>query len=115
LPDTDPQNRGMTFAFPLAKLAEIQKSLPGIGKDGGSIQLDDLLKYMQGKMNGSEFYSSGNPVLRRLTVETQLRSQARAIVESIMNRSGAGKAQPALASKTATQKLAPPKKGGPKP
>src|SRR5262249_29451507 len=68
LPQTDTQNPGMTLAFPSAKLQEIKKSLPGIEKDGGSIQLDDLLKYMQGKMNGTDFYSSGNPVLRRLTV-----------------------------------------------
>ena len=124
LPDTDPQNRGMTFAFPVAKLAEMQKSLPGIGKDGGNIQLADLLNYMQGKMNGTVFYANGNPVLKRLTAETQFRSQARTIVASIMNRSGAaqaGTAQPALPSKPATQKLAPPnqklappKKGGPK-
>jgi hypothetical protein len=116
LPATNPQNPGMTLAFPLAKLQEIAKSLPGIGKDGGSIRLDDLLTYMRGKMNGADLYWSGNPVLRRLTVDTQLRSQAQAIIDSIKNRAAdASTAEPALASKSATHALAPPSKGGSKP
>src|SRR5262249_24305006 len=85
LPGTDTQNPGMTIAFPWGRLEKIQKLLPGIQEDGGTIELVGLLKYLQGKMNGTVFYSSGNPVLRRLTAETQFRSQARAIIEIIKN------------------------------
>ena len=38
------------------------------------------------RMNGTDLYSSGDPVLRRLTAETQFRSQARAIIERIKSR-----------------------------
>src|SRR5215472_3034198 len=82
VPETNTQNPGMMFAFRSEKLEKIQRLLPGIQKGGGTIQLVDLLKYLQGKMNGTVFYSSGNPVLWPLTAETQFRSQARAIIAS---------------------------------
>ena len=110
LPETNTQNLGMTLAFPSEQLDEIKKALPGLQKDGGNIQLDDLLKYIRGKMSGTTFYSSGNPVLRRLTLETQLRSQAGAIVQSIMDSKGAAKTstpQRARANKNTTKRLTP--------
>jgi len=58
VPETDTQNPGMMLAFPSGKLEEVQKFLPGIGNDGGSIQLHDLLKYLEGKMDGTVSYSS---------------------------------------------------------
>jgi hypothetical protein len=113
LPDTDPLNPGMTFAFSQAKLGEMQKMLPGLQKDGGQIQLDDLLNYMRGKMKGTNLYANGNPALRRLTIEPAFRTQAQAIVNSIRNRTGAAPTSP-----TATSISAPPSrstKPSPKP
>jgi len=34
-------------------------------------------------MNGTTFYSRGNPVMKRLTAEVQARSQARAMIERV--------------------------------
>jgi len=114
VPETDTQNPGMMFAFPSEKLEQIQRLLPGIQKDGGTIELASLLKYLQGKMNGTVFYSSGNPVLRRLTAETQYRSQARAFIESILRGpvTEASASEPTPTSKSAPKQLASQKKGG---
>lgn len=104
LPEADTQNPGMTLSFPLKELGEIKKSLPGLHDDGGEIELDDLLKYIRGSMNGTDLYSSGNPVLRR-TAETQFGPQARAIIERIKNRTGTAQA-------SAPEAVAARKKGG---
>ena len=107
LPEPQTQNPGMTLSFPLDELGETQKSLPGLQHNGGDIQLDDLLKYVQGRMNGTDLSPSGNPALRRLTAETQFRSQARAIIERIKTRTGPAQAsapEAITASKTATPK-----------
>ena len=118
VPERDTQNPGMMFAFRSEKLEKIQRLLPGIQQDGGTIELVSLLKYLQGKMNGTVFYSNGNPVLRRLTAETQFRSQARAIIESIKNIPVAAKSsasEPTPRSKSVPKQLASQKKGGPMP
>jgi hypothetical protein len=105
LPRTDPQNSGVTITFPLAKLEEVKKVLPGMGQHGGRVQLDDLLTYLRGRMNGTTFYSSGNPMMKRLTAEVQARSQARAIIERVKKRSGT--AQSGATQTAATSKNSP--------
>jgi hypothetical protein len=118
LPETDAQNTGMTLAFPREKLDAIKKSLPGIEDDGGVIELGDLLKYIRGKMNGTDLYSRGNPVLSRLTAETKFRSQARAIIDRIKNGAGAAEACASEAApstqSTPRSQLPQRKKEGPK-
>jgi hypothetical protein len=87
LPDTDTRNSGVAITFPIAKLEEVKKALPGLSEHGGEVKLDDLLTYLRGRMNGTTFYSRGNPVLKRLTAAMQARSQARAIIERVKNGS----------------------------
>jgi len=96
LPDTDTRNSGVTITFPVARLEEVKKALPGMGEHGGQIKLDDLLTYLYGRMNGTTFYSRGNLAVKRLTDAMQARSQARGIIERIKNGSrekGRGVAQ----------------------
>jgi hypothetical protein len=114
LPDTDPQNSGVTITFPLAKLEEVKKVLPGMGQHGGKVKLDDLLTYLRGRMNGTTFYSRGNPMMERLTAEVQARSQARAMIERVKKRSGtaqSGATQTAAASKNSPNVHVSRKKG----
>lgn len=87
LSDRTTQNGGVTITFPVARFDEVKKALPGMSEQGGEVRLDDLLAYLSGRMNGTTFYSRGNPVMRRLTVAMQARSQARAIIERVKNRS----------------------------
>jgi hypothetical protein len=120
LPDTDTQNSGITITFPLAKLEEVKKVLPGMGQHGGKVKLDDLLTYLRGRMNGTTFYSRGNPMMKRLTAEVQARSQARAMIERVKKRSGekragtarSGATQTAAASKNSPNVHVSRKKGG---
>jgi hypothetical protein len=119
LPDTDTQNSGVTIAFPVAKLEQVKKALPGIGEHGGEVKLDDLLTYLRGRMNGTTFYSRGNPTMKRLTAEMQARSQARAIIERVKKRSNekrtgtaqSGATQAAAASKSSPNVQVPDKAG----
>lgn len=114
-PAAQPQNLGMTLSFPLNGLGEIKKSLPGLHDSGGEIELGDLLKYIQRRMNGTDLSPSRDPVLRRLTAETQFHSQAQAIIERIKNRTGTAQAsapEAVSASKSAPNDLAPATKGG---
>jgi hypothetical protein len=87
LSDSEPQNGGVIITFPVAQLEQVKKALPGISERGGEVRLDDLLAYLGGRMNGTTFYSRGNPALKRLIATTQARSQARAIIERIKNGS----------------------------
>lgn len=87
LPDTDTRNSGVAITFPVAKLEEVKKALPGMSEHGGEVKLDDLLTYLRGRMNGTTFYSRGNPVMKRLTAAMQARSRARAIIERVKNGS----------------------------
>ena len=115
LPKADTQNPGITLSFPLKDLGEIKKSLPGLQDDGGEIELADLLKNIRARMNGTDLYSSGTPVMRRLTAETPFRSQAHAIIERIKNRTDAaqtGAPEAVTASKTALETIARATKGG---
>jgi hypothetical protein len=102
LPDKDTRNRGVKITFPVGKLEQIREAMPGMGERGGEVKLDDLLTYLRGGMNGTSFYSRGNPVMRRLTAELQARSQARAIMERVKKRSStaqSGATESAAASK----------------
>jgi hypothetical protein len=119
LPDTDTRNSGVAITFPVAKLEEVRKALPGMSEHGGEIKLDDLLTYLRGRMNGTTFYSRGNPVMKRLTAAMQARSQARAIIERVKNGSRTGTArngatQTAAGSKSSPNVHVPEKKEGPK-
>ena len=115
LPDTDTRNIGVTITFPVAKLEEIRKAMPGMGEHGGEVKLDDLLTYLRGRMNGTTFYSRGNPVMKRLTAELQARSQARAIMERVKKRSStaqSGATESAAARKNSPNVHVPEKKKG---
>ncbi|HEX3872205.1 MAG TPA: hypothetical protein VHV77_17290 [Pirellulales bacterium] len=122
LPDTDTQNNGVTITFPVAKLEEVKRALPGMDEHGGEVKLDDLLTYLRGRMNGTTFYSRGNPVMKRLTAEMQARSQARAIIERVKNGSRekgrgtaqSGATQTAAPGKDSPNVHVPEKKGGAK-
>jgi hypothetical protein len=106
LPEAHTQNPGLTLSFPVDELGETQKSLPGLRDNGGEIELGALLKYIRGRMNGTDLSPPGNSAMRRLTAETQFRSQARAIIERIKSRTGTAQAmapEAVTASKTATQ------------
>ncbi|MFL5864263.1 MAG: hypothetical protein ACJ780_26425 [Solirubrobacteraceae bacterium] len=92
VPGIDARNPGLTLAIAKDNLEALAKSLPGLQANGGKIQLDDLLAYLRPRMNGTNVYSNGNPVVRRLTTEMQFRSAAQAIVDRIANN---GAAQPA--------------------
>ena len=83
LEDKDTPNSGLTLAFPAERLEEVKKALPGMGEKGGKIELQHLLAYLRGHMNGTSFYSHGNPVMTRLTTEMKARTQARKIIEKI--------------------------------
>jgi len=104
LPDTDTRNSGVAITFPVAKLEEVKKALPGMSEHGGEVKLDDLLTYLRGRMNGTTFYSRGNSVVKRLTAAMQARSQARAIIERIKN--GSGDKRRGIAENGATQAAA---------
>jgi hypothetical protein len=115
LPKANTQNPGMTLSFPLRQLGELKKALPGITDEGGEVELGDLLQYLRGRTNGTDFYSSGNPVVRRLTTETRFRSQARAVVDSIKSRTSAPVSESKTAENTnASQNPAPSNSRGPK-
>jgi hypothetical protein len=122
LPDTDTRNSGVAITFPVAKLEEVKKALPGMSERGGEVKLDDLLTYLRGRMNGTTFYSRGNPVMKRLTAAMQARSQARAIIERVKNgsrekRSGTaqnGATQTAVRSKSSSNVHVPERNGGSK-
>jgi hypothetical protein len=97
LNDEDTPNSGLTLAFPVERLDEVKKALPGMGEKGGVVELKHLLAYLRGHMNGTSFYSRGNPVMTRLTTELKARSQARKIIERIKKQ--AGKAETAAATR----------------
>ena len=61
--DKDTPNSGLTLAFPAERLEEVKKALPGMGEKGGVVELQHLLAYLRGHMNGTSFYSRGNPVM----------------------------------------------------
>jgi hypothetical protein len=86
LKDKDTPNSGLTLAFPVERLDEVRKALPGMGEKGGKIELQHLLAYLRGHLNGTSFYSRGNPVMTRLTTEVKARAQARKIIEKIKNQ-----------------------------
>jgi hypothetical protein len=122
LPDTDMRNSGVTITFAVAKLEEVKKALPGMSENGGEVKLDELLTYLLGRMNGTTFYSRGNPVMKRLTAAMQARSQARAIIERIKNGSrekrrdtaANGATQTSAGSKSSPNVHVPEKKGASK-
>lgn len=87
LPNAETQNPGMTISLPRRGLEEIRKSVPGLMDGSGKVNLTELLQYFRGKLSSTDLYSSGNPVLRRLTAETAFRSQAQKIIQRI--KSGA--------------------------
>ena len=88
LKDKETPNNGLTLAFPVERLEEVRKALPGIGEKGGKIELQHLLAYLRGHLNGTSFYSRGNPVTTRLTTEMKARTQARKIIDRIKRQAG---------------------------
>jgi hypothetical protein len=101
LKDKETQNSGLTLAVAAEMLAEVKKALPGMGERGGEIELQHLLAYLREHMNGTSFYSRGNPAVTRLTTEMKARAQARKIIEKIKNR--AAKEGTAVATSKSSQ------------
>jgi hypothetical protein len=67
-------NRGsartpMTIALPAAA---IEQQLASFNKRKSTVELSELLRLLEGKMNGTEFYSSGHPTLKRLSVQSEV-------------------------------------------
>lgn len=88
LKDKDTPNSGLTLAFPVDRLDEVKKALPGMGEKGGKIELQHLLAYLRGHMTGTSIFSRGNPVMTRLTTETKARAEARKIIGRIKKQAG---------------------------
>ena len=62
-------NRGMKLALPKETL---RKLLPSFDAEAATIELDDVLKLIEQKMNGTEFYANGNPTLNRLALQSRV-------------------------------------------
>ena len=62
-------NRGMKLALPKETL---RKLLPSFDAEAATIDLDDVLKLIGQKMNGTEFYANGNPTLNRLALQSRV-------------------------------------------
>ena len=86
LKDKETPNRGLTLTFPVDRLDEVKNALSGIGEKGGKIELQHLLTYLCGHMNGTSFCSRGNSETTRLTTEMRARSTARKMIEKIKKR-----------------------------
>jgi hypothetical protein len=81
---------GMTVALTAANL---KKLLPNFAKTG-EVDLTELLDVLKKKLQGTEFYASGNPTLNRVVREAALLSQVQAYIKAI-TAGGAGAAAPA--------------------
>ncbi len=58
-------NRAMTVALTNADITQ----LPSFDPKKGTVDLSDLMNWIQKSMSGTEFYARGNPILNRLSVQ----------------------------------------------
>jgi hypothetical protein len=112
LKDKDTPNSGLTLSFPVERLDEVRKALPGMGEKGGQIDLQHLLAYLRGHMNGTSFQSRGNPLVTRLATEMKARAQARKIIEKIKQQAAKGRMATTAADNDSTAAPSSGKKKG---
>ena len=64
-----PPNGVLSVALPKAQLAAL---LPSYDAGAGTVSLDDVMHALEKNMRGHEFFSTGNPTLNRLAIQTQV-------------------------------------------
>jgi hypothetical protein len=69
LSKTDAPPRTLAIALPDAA---IQQSLPSFDAKAGTIDVRDVISFIQRNMRGTEFYANGNPTLNRLAIQSQV-------------------------------------------
>jgi hypothetical protein len=65
----DTSNRAITVSLPSK---EIKRLLPSFNQKAGTIDLDDLMALIERNMKGTEFFANGNPILNRLSIQSQV-------------------------------------------
>jgi hypothetical protein len=80
LKEIAPVNSGITVALPPDSLSTL---LPGLGDASGRMGVDELLTVLKQRMQGTEFYASGNPTLNRLSVQSAVENQVQDIIAAI--------------------------------
>jgi hypothetical protein len=73
-------NPGITVALPDAVIAEL---LPSFNAAAGTVDLTELLGVLRIRMQGTDFYASGNPTLNRVVQDSALLSQVQAYINAI--------------------------------
>jgi hypothetical protein len=89
LPHAKNPNSGVRITFATGKLDEMKKAVPGLSEKGGDVKVDALLALLGTRMNGRSFFTGGNRALKRLTIASQARDRAKAIIEQIKSESRA--------------------------
>lgn len=72
-----PSNGSMSFALSVSALKTL---LPSYDPKAGTISLNDVIHALESNMRGNEFYSSGNPTLNRLAIQSQVQELIASIV-----------------------------------
>ncbi len=75
-----PASPGLTLALPPALIAKL---LPSFDGAAGTVELGDLLGALRQRMRGTDFYTVGNPTLKRVVQDGQLQSQVQAFIDAI--------------------------------
>ena len=68
LSKADNSNRGMKLSLPKET---IKKFLPSYSEKAGTIDLNEVMKVITRNMNGTEFFTKGDPTLNRLALQAQ--------------------------------------------
>jgi hypothetical protein len=68
--------RAMTIALPDAT---IKQFFPSFNAKAGTIDLGEVMSFIQQNMRGTEFYANGNPTLNRLAIQSQVQK----IIDSV--------------------------------
>ena len=83
LHDAQAENRGMRLIVRSTGMEPMAQALPGLGLEGGEIELASLLRFLRANMSGTDFRSVGNVAVETLTSEQPLRDRAQAIIDQI--------------------------------
>lgn len=75
LNEQESNNVGMTVAIPKSS---IQQAFPKLNQKTKTIDLNDLMNFIQQNIRGKQFVSSGNPTLNRLSIRAQVQQILRA-------------------------------------
>ena len=62
-------NAGMTIALPTASFQQV---LPKLNQKAKTIDLTDLMTFVQQNMRGTQFFANGNATLNRLSIRSQV-------------------------------------------